>query len=374
MDRLAVYIHWPFCVSKCPYCDFNSHVREKIDQQQWLEAYLREIDTTAQRLPGRRVTSIFFGGGTPSLMPPQTVAAIIDCVTQRWHIANDCEITLEANPSSVEQARFEGFRAAGVNRVSLGVQALHDDVLKFLGRPHSADEAKAAIALAARIFPRYSFDLIYARPKQTAQQWEAELASALELAGDHLSLYQLTIEPGTPFHTMHKRGEIVIPDADEAASLYEQTAAQMAAAGRPSYEISNYAAPGQESQHNLAYWRYQDYAGIGPGAHGRITQDGQKRATRMHRAPEIWLGRVAETGQGLAEDEVIAPNQQFEEAVMMGLRLTEGLPADKTSQLQPERIAALAAEGLVKLDAQGVLSTTARGALVLNEVTRFLLA
>ncbi len=373
MSYLAVYIHWPFCVSKCPYCDFNSHVRDRIDADAWRQSYVTEIATLAARLPGRRVTSVFFGGGTPSLMPPETVAAILDAIAGHWDIAPDAEITLEANPSTVEQDRFQAFRLAGVNRVSLGIQALQDDVLRFLERPHDAAEARAAIALAARIFPSFSFDLIYARPDQTVDQWRQELQSALTLAGDHLSLYQLTIEPGTPFYTRHARGEFTIPDPDLAANLYEVTQDIMADAGLPAYEISNHARPGQESRHNMAYWRYQDYAGIGPGAHGRITQDSQIYATRMHRSPEEWQQRVHTQGHGLAEDNIISTVQQLDERVMMGLRLRDGIALRHVSHIDPGRVSQLAQEGLVTTQ-DDRLCVTARGALVLNAVTSFLLA
>ncbi|MES2728563.1 MAG: radical SAM family heme chaperone HemW [Pseudomonadota bacterium] len=372
-DDLAVYIHWPFCVSKCPYCDFNSHVRDSIDQDAWRNAYLSEIQTLAARLPGRRVTSVFFGGGTPSLMPADTVAAIVDAVATYWDIMPGAEITLEANPSTVEQGRFQAFRAAGINRVSLGVQALDDNVLKFLERPHGAAEAKQAVALAAQIFPRFSFDLIYARPDQTPAQWRTELREALALAGDHLSLYQLTIEQGTPFYTRHARGEFVMPDADLAARFYEETQDVMTGHGLPAYEISNHARPGQESRHNLTYWRYQDYAGIGPGAHGRITENGQISATRMHRAPDIWLQRVGTQGHGLADDTPVTPQQAQDERIMMGLRLREGLPMSHVAHLDQNRIDQLITEGLAQIQ-DTRLQVTGRGALVLNEVNRFLLA
>ncbi len=285
----AVYVHWPFCKAKCPYCDFNSHVRAAIDQAAWQRALLAELDHYADRTPGRTVSSVFFGGGTPSLMAPATAAALIERIGQRWVLAGDAEITLEANPTSVEAERFRDFRAAGVNRASLGVQALDPAALTFLGRGHSVGEAIAAIALARRQFPRFSFDLIYARPGQEPAQWDAELKQALSLAGDHLSLYQLTIEKGTAFHTAHARGDFAIPDDDRAGMLYELTQLRLNEAGLPSYEISNHARPGGESRHNLVYWRYGDYVGIGPGAHGRLTLGGAKVATRQLRLPETWL-------------------------------------------------------------------------------------
>ncbi|MFO7482571.1 radical SAM family heme chaperone HemW, partial [Oceanibaculum nanhaiense] len=291
-DSLAVYVHWPFCRSKCPYCDFNSHVSASIDHARWRAALLREIDHYADRTLGRTVSSIFFGGGTPSLMEPATAAAVIEHIGKRWRLDAGVEITLEANPTSVEAALLAGFRSAGVNRVSLGVQALNDADLHFLGREHSAREALDAVAIAARLFDRFSFDLIYARPGQTVEAWEAELRQALSHAAGHISAYQLTIEEGTPFHLRHARGEFRIPDEDTGAALYEATQDVLEQAGLPAYEISNHARPGEESRHNLAYWRYADYAGIGPGAHGRLTLAQGKIATRQHRAPQIWLERV----------------------------------------------------------------------------------
>jgi putative oxygen-independent coproporphyrinogen III oxidase len=372
-DIAALYIHWPFCVSKCPYCDFNSHVRDSIDHDDWTRSYLTEINYWSDRIGKKKIRSIFFGGGTPSLMPASTVSAMLDEIAARFDVANDVEVTLEANPSSVEQARFQGFRAAGVNRVSLGVQALDDQVLKFLGRPHSADEARTAIATAADIFPRFSFDLIYARPGQTLAAWRQELDRALSLAGSHLSLYQLTIEPGTPFHTLHARGEIVMPDADLSAAFFEETQSRMAEVGLPGYEVSNHAASGQESQHNLTYWRYGDYVGIGPGAHGRITENGVKRATRMHRSPEIWMERVNADRHGLAEDSTVDADKAFDEQVMMGLRLSEGLPSVIAQRLDQTKVQALCDEGLLEWHADKRLRATLRGALVLNRVISYLL-
>ncbi|MBU0858346.1 MAG: radical SAM family heme chaperone HemW [Alphaproteobacteria bacterium] len=322
----GIYVHWPFCASKCPYCDFNSHVREKIDEDAWREAYLREMRHYAQLTPGRMVDSIFFGGGTPSLMSAQTTQAIIDEVVKCWHVKNDIEITLEANPTSVEAEKFKAFRQAGVNRVSLGIQALNDPDLKFLGRQHNAAEAVAAIKIAASTFDRFSFDLIYARPQHTVEAWQAELNEALNYAVGHLSLYQLTIEPGTPFHTQHARGDFTIPNEDEGAALYEVTQSVLSDRGMPAYEVSNHARPGEESRHNLVYWRYGDYVGIGPGAHGRLTLDGVKHATRAHRAPEIWLERVQGGGHGAHPHETVAHNERLTEALMMGLRLQEGVP------------------------------------------------
>ena len=297
----GVYVHWPFCVSKCPYCDFNSHVRAAIDEAGWRDALLRDLASQAQPLAGRVVTSIFFGGGTPSLMAPATVAAVIDRIATLWPLAEDVEITLEANPSSAEVARFRDLRAAGVGRVSIGVQALDDAALRMLGRAHGAHEARQAIAAAAATFARHSFDLIYARPGQDLAGWRRELDAALALAGEHLSVYQLTFEPGTRFEQLRARGEIVPLDDALADEMFEVTRDRLAARGLPAYEISNHARPGAESRHNLGYWRYEDYLGLGPGAHGRLTIDGVKYATRAVRAPEAWMARVAAGGEGTAE-------------------------------------------------------------------------
>lgn len=322
---LALYVHWPFCLAKCPYCDFNSHVRDRIDQDRFGSALRRELAADAARLGRRRLTSVFFGGGTPSLMDPATVGAILDDAARHFDVADDLEITLEANPTSIEAGRLADYRAAGVNRVSIGIQSLDEAALKLLGRQHSADEAMAALALARRLFPRVSFDLIYARPGQDLPSWRAELRTALSIAADHLSLYQLTIEPATRFEVLHRQGKIILPDDDTAAALYDATGEECARAGLLAYEISNYARPGEESRHNLAYWRYHDYAGIGPGAHGRITVDGVLRATRRHRAPEPWAERVEQAGDGMTSDEPVEPAERAREALLMGLRLTEGI-------------------------------------------------
>ena len=323
---LAIYVHWPFCVSKCPYCDFNSHVGDTQDQEKWRRAYQRELEHCAALLSDRRVTSVFFGGGTPSLMEARTVESVLQNIARLWRVDAAVEITLEANPSSAESAKFADFRAAGVNRLSLGVQSLDAEALKFLGRAHDADEAKHAIALAARHFPRFSFDLIYARQGQTLDQWRQELGEALVLAGDHLSLYQLTIEPHTVFHTRTRRGETLTAPDDTSAPMFEMTQEIMEAAGLPAYEISNHARKGQESRHNLTYWHYEDYIGIGPGAHGRVGIGGDAcRSTENHRAPDIWLQAVAAHGHGLKISEVITPDTAMREALMMGLRLTEGI-------------------------------------------------
>lgn len=322
---LALYVHWPFCLAKCPYCDFNSHVRERIDQPRFARTLRRELATEAARLGRRRLTSVFFGGGTPSLMDPATVGALLDDTARYFSPASDLEITLEANPTSIEAGRLADFRAAGVNRVSIGIQSLDETALRSLGRHHSVAEATAALALARRLFPRVTFDLIYARPGQDLTNWRAELRAALAIAADHLSLYQLTIEPATPFEALHRQGKIVLPDEDTAAALYDATEEECARAGLLAYEISNYARLGEESRHNLTYWRYLDYAGIGPGAHGRVTVDGSLRATRRHRAPEVWAERVEQSGSGLTVDEPVAADERAREALLMGLRLTEGI-------------------------------------------------
>jgi oxygen-independent coproporphyrinogen-3 oxidase len=325
MDTLALYIHWPFCLAKCPYCDFNSHVRAQIPEACFAAALRRELAHEAARIGPRRLTSIFFGGGTPSLLSPENVAALIEDAKTLFNPDSNIEITLEANPTSIEAGRFAAYAAAGVNRVSIGIQSLSNDALKFLGREHSAAQAITALELGRRIFPRLSFDLIYARPGQTESAWRAELATALTLAADHLSLYQLTIEAGTKFATLHARGAFLLPDEDLAAALYDATAEAAAAYGLAQYEISNYATPGSESRHNLAYWRYQDYAGIGPGAHGRLTLNNTLLATSRHRAPEIWAGMVESTGTGATAEDPISKRDQAREALLMGLRLAEGI-------------------------------------------------
>ncbi len=325
-DGFAIYVHWPFCAAKCPYCDFNSHVRAEIDHRAWADALTAELAHFARETGGRRVDSIFFGGGTPSLMAPASVAAVIDAIDRRWRLAPDVEITLEANPTSVEASRFEGFRSAGINRVSLGVQSLVDADLAALGRMHSAAEALAAVDVAARHFDRFSFDLIYGRPGQTVDAWADELSTAIARMGGHASAYQLTIEPNTVFAGRFRRGELAMPDDETQARLFETTRALLAASGRPAYEISNHARPGQECRHNLVYWRYGDYIGVGPGAHGRLTLADGRFGTRTHRAPEIWLDRVQTYGHGEHKREPIAPGDQIAEALMMGLRLTEGVP------------------------------------------------
>ncbi|MTI08496.1 radical SAM family heme chaperone HemW [Curvivirga aplysinae] len=376
LPEIALYVHWPFCQSKCPYCDFNSHVRDQVEQDQWRQALVRELDHAVQEAGPRQLKSIFFGGGTPSLMPPETVAAIIERAKSSWQITDDLEITLEANPTSVDVGRFHGYRDAGVNRLSLGVQSLQPDVLEFLGRLHNVDQARQAIELASDLFDRYSFDLIYARPNQTIQAWREELNDALALAGDHLSLYQLTIEQGTAFYTKHRLGEFKMPDEELAAEFYEVTQEMMEASGRPSYEISNHAKPGQESRHNLVYWRYQDYAGIGPGAHGRLKIKGQKSAVLRHRLPEKWLGAVQSYGHATREVISVDLQEQFQEALLMGLRLREGVPVSRLKEigdfLQQDRLDILCEEGLVIQSDDKILATE-EGRQRLNAVLDYLL-
>ena len=327
METLALYIHWPFCLRKCPYCDFNSHVREVLPQGRFAATLRAELAWEAARLGRRRLGSIFFGGGTPSLMAPETVGALIADARALFEADDDLEVTLEANPTSVEAGRLAAFRAAGVGRLSLGVQALDDAALAGLGREHSAAEAMAALELARRMFPRLSFDLIYARPGQSLAAWRKELARALALAADHLSLYQLTIEPGTAYEAAHRRGEIVLPDDALAEALYDATGEAAAKFGLRAYEVSNYAVRGAESRHNLAYWRYGDYAGIGPGAHGRLRLGGEVVATRRHRAPEVWAGLVEAAGHGSTAEEIVSARDRGREALLMGLRLAEGIDA-----------------------------------------------
>jgi putative oxygen-independent coproporphyrinogen III oxidase len=365
-EPLALYIHWPFCLAKCPYCDFNSHVRERIPQARFAAALRRELAFEAGRLGSRPLASIFFGGGTPSLMEPDTVATLIGDALHHFDATPDIEITLEANPTSVELAKLAAFREAGINRLSLGIQSLDDKALRFLGREHSATQALAALEFARRTFPRLSFDLIYARPDQTLPAWQAELRQALALAADHLSLYQLAIEPGTAFEAPHRAGTLVLPDEETATALYDATAEAAAAAGLLAYEISNYAAPGAESRHNLAYWRYGDYAGIGPGAHGRLSLGGELLATRRHRAPEPWADRVERDGHGTTSEEAVPPTERAREALLMGLRLTEGIRLDRfaarTGVRLPEAIdddilQACMEEGYLTLDDTRLVAT-----------------
>jgi len=376
----GVYVHWPFCLSKCPYCDFNSHVRHGgIDEARFLKAFEIEIAATAARVPGREVTTIFFGGGTPSLMQPATTAAILETIARHWPVAADVEVTLEANPTSVEAERFRGFRTAGVNRVSLGVQALDDGALRQLGRLHSAQEALDAVAIARAVFDRYSFDLIYARPEQTPQAWSEELTRAIGEAAEHLSLYQLTIEPETPFFALHASGKLPVPDGDAARALYDATIETCAAAGLPAYEISNHARPGAECRHNLVYWRGHEYAGVGPGAHGRLNIGGVRYATETEKRPESWLMRVEASGHGLTVNEPLMTGEQADEYLLMGLRLAEGIDPQRYEKLSgrpldEKRISILKEEGAIESMADGRLRVTLSGFPVLDAVVADLAA
>ena len=381
MHPLALYIHWPFCLAKCPYCDFNSHVRERIPQARFAAALRAELAWEAARLGPRRLESIFFGGGTPSLMDADTVGDLIADATRLFSPVPGLEITLEANPTSVEAGRLRAFRDAGVNRVSLGIQSLDAQALRLLGRQHDAEQAIAALALARSVFPRVSFDLIYARPGHAVAAWQAELDQALELCADHLSLYQLTIEPGTGFEALHRRGELVLPDDDTAAALYHATIESCARHGLLPYEVSNFARPGGESRHNLAYWRYTDYAGIGPGAHGRVSLGGTLIATRRHRAPEPWADRVERDGHGSTAEEHIEAADRAREMLMMGLRLTEGIDAAafaaRTGQalgtaLDPDTLGRAIEAGYLVHD-DGHLAATLEGRLRLDALLAQLL-
>ena len=378
--RFGVYVHWPFCLSKCPYCDFNSHVRHvAIDESRFVRAFSAEIAATAARVPGRSVSTVFFGGGTPSLMQPQTIGAILEAIAQHWPIASDVEITLEANPSSVEATRFAGYRAAGVNRVSIGLQSLDDGALRALGRLHSAREGLDAIAVARSVFDRYSFDLIYARPGQTPDAWAVELRCALAEAGEHLSLYQLTIEQGTPFHLLHASGKLMTPDEDTARALYDVTQTVCADAGLPAYEVSNHSRPGRECRHNLVYWRAHEYAGIGPGAHGRLEIDGSRYATATEKRPEEWLALVEARGHGLITDEALTREEAADEFLLMGLRLAEGVDPTRYAALAGRplddyRINILREQGMVEMTHAGRLRVTMAGFPVLDAVVADLAA
>jgi len=380
-NSLALYVHWPFCRSKCPYCDFNSHVRDNVDQARWQAALVRELKYFANETNGRIITSIFFGGGTPSLMPPATVAAVIDAAASQWTVSDDVEITLEANPTSVEARKFTDLRATGVNRVSLGVQSFDDRALAFLGREHSADEAKHAIALSQRIFPRSSFDLIYALPDQSPDQWRRSLTDALTLADRHMSVYQLTIEKGTPFYGDWRRGDWDTPEEAVGAELFEITQDILNSAGLPAYEISNHAWPGDESRHNLAYWLSRDYVGIGPGAHGRRARGYGATAFDQQRTPETWLDAVENRGHGTINRASVSPDERLEEALMMGLRLATGVPRDDFARItggNPENMLdqsrrdRLIDGGFLELDEEGLRATPA-GRLRLNSVLGALL-
>jgi len=379
-DAFGVYVHWPFCLAKCPYCDFNSHVRhEKPDEARYARAIASELAYLKPRTDAREVTSIFFGGGTPSLMQPATVQSVLDEIAKHWTISKDAEITLEANPTSVEAERFRGYRVAGVNRVSLGVQALDDVSLKNLGRMHTADEALAAVEVARGNFPRISFDLIYARPDQSPQAWREELTKALAFAPEHLSLYQLTIEPGTAFELLHRAGKLKTPDADISRALWDVTQELCEERAMPAYEISNHAKAGAESRHNLVYWRYQEYAGVGPGAHGRIGADGARIATSTEKNPERWLALVEASGHGLVEEEKLSQLEQADEMLVMGLRLAEGIDVARFERLtgvslNPERVSFLESEGLVERSHDSRLRVTASGFPLLDAIVADLAA
>ena len=376
----GIYVHWPFCLSKCPYCDFNSHVRQApVEEARFLAAFRQELAHRAALTPGRTVSSVFFGGGTPSLMNPATVASILDSIGGHWPIALDAEVTLEANPTSVESTRFQGYRTAGINRVSLGVQALNDPDLKALGRLHTAEEALAAVAVAAAHFDRFSFDLIYARPGQSPAAWKAELAGAIDRAAEHLSLYQLTIEPDTMFERLHKAGKLTVPDPEQARALWEVTQELTSSRGLPAYEVSNHARPGAESRHNLVYWRYGEYAGVGPGAHGRILTPSGRRAQSTERHPEMWLTVVEGEGHGIVSDESLSAEEQGDEFLLMGLRLNEGIEPARFEALSGRpldrsRIDSLVADGLVERSSSGRLRVTQEGFPVLDMVVADLAA
>ncbi len=375
----GVYVHWPFCRAKCPYCDFNSHVQDSVDQPAWARALVAEVGAVAAEVPGRTVDTVFFGGGTPSLMAPETVAAVLGAIGRTWRLADGAEVTLEANPTSVEAGRFAGYRDAGVTRISMGVQSLIDTDLRALGRQHSAAEARAAFDIARGLFSRVSFDLIHARQHQDLPGWEAELAEALAMAVDHLSLYQLTIEPGTRFGALADRGRLRgLPAAALAADMYLRTQDLCARAGLPGYEISNHARPGAESRHNLIYWRYGDYAGVGPGAHGRLTRDGTRVATETARDPAAWLAAVAGQGHARVVDTALSGAEQATEYVMMSLRLVEGTDLARADRLaggpvaDPARVAALVGDGFLWQDGTRI-GATAAGRPVLDALLRTLL-
>jgi putative oxygen-independent coproporphyrinogen III oxidase len=379
-EPLALYIHWPFCLSRCPYCDFNAHVRDVIPQQRFRDALRRELVWEAERLGRRRLRSIFFGGGTPSLMEPETVGLLLEDARALFDISDDLEVTLEANPTSIETSRLAALHQAGVNRISIGIQSLEAEPLAMLGRRHSVDQAIAALEIARRIFPRVSFDLIYARPGQSVAAWRSELRCALGLAADHLSLYQLTIEPGTKFEALHRRGDIVLPEEDLAAALYDATQEEAARFGLLPYEVSNYAKPGAESRHNLQYWRYGDYAGIGPGAHGRLGLAGRLIATRRHRVPEYWADRVERIGHGMTEETALDTGAMAREMLLMGLRLADGVTAERflartgcglESAIDAEALRRASEEGYVTWH-DGRLTATREGRRRLDALLPFL--
>ncbi len=372
-DAFGIYVHWPFCKAKCPYCDFNSHVRhEPVDALSFARALTTELAWFAERTPGRTVSSIFFGGGTPSLMPPEAVGHVLDSISGLWSVSPDVETTLEANPTSIEAENFRGYRAAGVNRVSVGVQALNDEDLKALGRQHSSEEALAAFRLAARIFPRVSFDMIYARPGQTPAAWRAELSRALAEQQGHMSLYQLTIEPGTAYFDLHERGKLVTPEDDCAADLYDLTQELTQQAGLSTYEVSNHAATGQESRHNLLYWRYGEYAGVGPGAHSRLADGENRRALIAEKHPESWRAMVNAQGHGIVSDTIVPPVDQASEYLLMGMRIAEGIDMDRYAalagrEIDSSKLAGMKSMGLVKRQGQRLMAT-ADGRKLLNAV------
>ncbi len=374
----GIYVHWPFCAAKCPYCDFNSHVRREVDQDRWRVSLIRALETEGARTKERTVDTVFFGGGTPSLMPPETVAAVVETIQQVWKLAPNAEITLEANPTSVEAGRFRGYAAAGVNRVSMGVQALNDPDLKALGRMHSVAEARAAFDVARGVFDRVSFDLIYARMGQTPEMWRAELTEALAMAVDHLSLYQLTIEQGTRFADLYRLGKLKVPADDSAAAMYDVTQEVCDAAGMPAYEVSNHARAGAESRHNLVYWRYGDYVGVGPGAHGRLTLGEERVATETILAPEAWLDAAERDGTGQAAQTLLTNDEQASEYLMMALRLAEGADLARYTALSGAalaegRIAGLEDDGFLHRDGNRIIATP-QGRILLNAMLGVLLA
>jgi putative oxygen-independent coproporphyrinogen III oxidase len=376
----GIYLHWPFCAAKCPYCDFNSHVRHQpVDQARFAAAFERELSHFAEMTKGKVVQSVFLGGGTPSLMEPATVERVLTAISDRWSMDPNVEISLEANPTSVEAERFKGYREAGVNRVSLGVQSLHDADLKLLGRLHDAATARRAIETARATFPRLSFDLIYARPNQTLAQWEAELKDAIALAADHLSLYQLTIEEGTPFYTLYHGGKLTIPDQDLGAEFYELTQKVTEAEGLPAYEVSNHAKPGAECRHNLVYWRYGDYVGVGPGAHGRLSVGVNRMATSVERHPETWLEAVEQNGHGMIEFSGLNEEEQGDEFLLMGLRLTEGIDLKRYEafahrSVDSKRLNDLLEHGMVEELGENRVRATREGFFVLDAVVADLAA
>ena len=376
----GIYVHWPFCLAKCPYCDFNSHVRsEAVDEKRFVAAIAAELRHRASLTKDRVVRSVYFGGGTPSLMKASSIAAILEEIARLWPHAPAVEVTLEANPSSVEAGRFRDYRAAGVNRVSIGVQSFNDTDLKMLGRLHNAAEARAALDVASSVFERYTFDLIYARPQQGLNAWKAELKAALARVRDHLSLYQLTIEPDTIFEKLYKAGKLPMPDADTGRAFWDVTQELTYAAGLPAYEVSNHACPGAESRHNLIYWRYGEYVGVGPGAHGRIMTPHGRRAQATERHPEMWLTVVETDGQALVENEILSSEEQGDEFLLMGLRLSEGIEparfeAVAGKRLDPDRIASLVSEGMVEVTPSGRLRVSADGFPVLDAVVADLAA